>query len=66
MKRKPRRIDLSRPISEIATDLATPPTAVRESFVWCGVTIEKRFAQRPRVQHLEASQPRGSVVGDGE
>ncbi len=46
-------------------DRPEPAPAHRESFVWNGVTIEKRFAQRPRIHRLEPSKPRGSVVGDG-
>lgn len=65
MKRRARRlVDLSAPIAEVVKAVSTPPPALRESFVWHGVTIEKRFAQRPRVQHLEPSQPRGSNVGE--
>ena len=47
--------------AEVLPRAITP--APRLSFVWNGVTIFQRFAQRPRVQHLEVSRPRGAVSG---
>lgn len=42
-------------------DRPEPAPAPREYFVWNGVRIEKKFAQRPRVLHLETKKydPRG-------
>ncbi len=53
---------------ETADDVlkAQNPPAHRESFVWNGVTIERRFAQRPRVQRLEVSHARGCGVGENQ
>lgn len=43
---------------------SVPGPTDRESYLWNGATILKQFARRPRVLRLEASKPRGSVVGE--
>ncbi len=48
----PRLVDLGSPFE----DQPEPAPAPRASFVWHGVTIERRFAQRPRVHRLEVTK----------
>ena len=57
----PRLTDFEQP----PEDRHEPAPAPRASYVWNGVTIERRFSQRPRIHRLEVSRPRGSSVGDG-
>ena len=52
------------PTDVIEDALPLPPVASRESTVWCGMVVVRRFTQRPRVQRLEVSKPRGSGVGE--
>lgn len=43
---------------------AAPSPAPRDSYVWNGIKIQRRFARRPRVFRVEASRARGCGVGE--
>ena len=50
--------ECSAPVRRIIAAVSRPATAARVTFQFCGMTVQKAFARRPRVLREMVSKPR--------